>query len=55
MPDVYTNMDLNWHQRLAVANGTPAAGNNSRFKNAQASAILDDSQKLPDKHARSSR
>ena len=26
MPDVYTNMDLNWHQRLAVANGTPAAG-----------------------------
>src|SRR6185295_18105850 len=28
MPDVYTNMDLNWHQRLAVPNGTPAAGNN---------------------------
>ena len=52
MPDVYTNMDLNWHQRLVVANGTPAAGNNSRFKNEKASAILDELSKLPDKHAR---
>ena len=50
MPDVFTNMDLNWHQRLAVANGTPAAGNNSRFKNEKVSAILDELSKLPDKH-----
>jgi len=49
MPDVYTNMDLNWHQRLAVPNGTPAAGNNSRFKSAQVSAVLDELGKLTDK------
>ena len=49
MPDVYTNMDLNWHQRLVVPNGTPAAGNNSRFKSAQVSAVLDELSKLPDK------